>query len=266
VAFGFVWIAVHIEGVVSVAESFDAAINLGAIGCYFGSLGDTLQDEVCIGGSFAANVHDAEPETPGVNEFPRGRSAWMMLEFGRYLFRFSAPAHFHGADHAHFAVDPVFLSAGRAPDDAFIHFDRVFAADAITLATNHARPEFVKDLKSCFVAGKPKLPLKLKGGLSGRLRRHQVCAPKPNRKRRVGGLHHCPGCQRSVGFALAAAKDNRRSAWKAIRLALGITLRANKPVGPTDRFKIFGASGIVRENGLKFSERRWETARVHAIK
>ena len=160
----------------------------------------------------------------------------------------------------------MFLTAGRPADDAFVHFDWVLTADSIALATNHARPEFMKDLKSRFVAGKPKLPLKLKGRLSGRLRRHQVCAPKPDRKRRVGGLHHCPGSQRSVGLALAAAKDNRRSAWKAIRLALGITLRANKPVGPTDRFKIFGASGIVRENGLKFSERRWETAGIHAVK
>ena len=55
----------------------------------------------------------------------------------------------------------------------------MFAANAVTLWPDHTRAELVKDLKGGFIAGKAQLPLKLERGLAGRLRCHQVSAPKP---------------------------------------------------------------------------------------
>jgi len=258
VALGFLGVAIQFQWLMRIAQRFDSAVNLRPSRFYLGAFGDVFSDEVGVGRTFAANIHDAEAKASGVNELFDRNSAGMMLKFCGDGFGLLALAHFHSSDDANLAVDPMFLTVGWPAHDAFVHFDRVLTTDAIAFWADHARPELVQDLKSSFVTGKAELPLKLESGLAGGLRRYQVSAPKPNGKRRMGRLHHCAGRQRSVGFALAATKDNGRTAWKSIRLALGVAFRANKTMGPTDRFKIFGAGGIVGENGLEFPKWRSE--------
>lgn len=55
----------------------------------------------------------------------------------------------------------------------------MFGANAIMLWPNHARAEFVKNLKRGFVTGKAELPLELQGGLAGGLSRDEIRTPEP---------------------------------------------------------------------------------------
>jgi len=59
-------------------------------------------------------------------------------------------------------VNAAAFAARPATDEAFVHFDRVFAANAIAIWPNHSGAQLMKNLKGGLITGKPQLALKLK--------------------------------------------------------------------------------------------------------
>jgi hypothetical protein len=118
-----------------------------------------------------------------------------LFVLGRAEFGILSQTDFDCSHNNGFVVDTA--------NEAFVHFDGIFAADLVAFWPNHARAQLVEDLERCFVAGQAKLPLKLQGGLAGRLGRYHIRTPEPCGKRRVCGLHHGVCGQRSVDLALS---------------------------------------------------------------
>jgi hypothetical protein len=77
-------------------------------------------------------------------------------------------------------VDSPAFAARAATNKTFVNLDGIFAANAITLWPNHARPQLVKNLKCGFIAGKTELPLKLQCRLTRRLGGGEIRRPEPS--------------------------------------------------------------------------------------
>jgi hypothetical protein len=103
----------------------------------------------------------------------------------------------------------------------------------------------------------------LDGGLTWRLRRHEVGAPKPSREGHVAGLHDRPGGERSIFFTGSAAQHNRRARCESVRFTSDPALLAGEAARPADRLQVTSASRVVRENALKFWKACWE-GRIHS--
>jgi hypothetical protein len=121
----------------------------------------------------------------------------------------------------------------------------------------------MKHSKRRLVSGDPKLALKLDGGLTGRLRRHEVSAPKPRREGHMARLHDRASRERCIFFAGATAQYDRRAGCKPIWFPDEPALRAREAIRPADRLQITGASGVIREYTLKLWKARWESC-IHA--
>jgi hypothetical protein len=169
----------------------------------------------------------------------------------------------YSADHDRFVMGSAPFSSRLASDHAFINFDRMLTANGITLGANHAGAELMEYLKGRLVATESKLPLELDGGLSGDLRGHQVCAPKPCRERRMARLHYGACRQRCVGLASTTSQHDRRAGCEAVRFSDEPALRTRKSARPTNGFKVASASRVVGEDPLKLRKRSGEAANVH---
>jgi hypothetical protein len=108
------------------------------------------------------------------------------------------------------------------------------AADAVAVGTHHAGSQFVEDLERRLVNRKAELPLKLNRRDTGSIRGNKVCAPKPDRQRRVGILHDGPRRQPVVALALATPQD-MWSLGEAIRFTRLAAPATHEPVAPADR-------------------------------
>jgi hypothetical protein len=86
---------------------------------------------------------------------------------------------FDCSDDDSFVMNAPSFAARPPTDKALVNLDGIFAADAIALWPNHASPQLVKNLERGFVASQAKLPLKLQGGLSGRLGGNEISTPEP---------------------------------------------------------------------------------------
>jgi hypothetical protein len=100
--------------------------------------------------------------------------------FRRPIFGILPQSYFYGANNHGFVVNAPAFTPSTAANKAFVHFNRVFSADAIPLWPHHASPELVKQHEGRFVAFDAQLPLKLQGRLAGCLGCDQVGTPKPS--------------------------------------------------------------------------------------
>jgi hypothetical protein len=98
----------------------------------------------------------------------------------------------------------------------------------------------------------------LNGRLAGRLRRHEIGAPKPRRERHVARLHDRPGSERRILFTGSATQHDRRARCETVGLASMPARRAREAVWPAYRLQIAGASAVVREDPLEFRKAGWE--------
>jgi hypothetical protein len=160
-------------------------------------------------------------------------------------------------------VSTATFSARLAADKAFVDFDRVIAANGITLWTNHTSAELVEYLKGSFITSERKLALELNGRLAGYLCGQKVCAPKPRRERSVARLHNGARRKRYIGFAAATAKHHRRASCETVRLADEAAFLARKTARPSNGLKVASASRVIGEHPLKLWKRGGEAANVH---
>src|SRR5580704_215008 len=203
--------------------------------------------------------NDAEPETPGISEFLDRDAAFVGVPpFHGAILSVLAGPHLDSADHRCLMMDAPAFPARATANIAFVYLDGMRRADCVAVWPHHTGAEFVKHCKRRLVSGDPKLPLKLDGRLTGRLRRHEVGAPKPSREGHVARLHDRPGSERRIFFTGTAAQYNRRTGCKPIRLADDPAILTGKAAGPADRLQITGASAVIRENALKLGKARWE--------
>jgi hypothetical protein len=167
------------------------------------------------------------------------------------------------ADHDGLVMNAASLSARLSADKTFINLYRVLAANGVTFWPNHPGAELVEYLKGRLITTKRKLALELNGRLARHLRSHEVCAPKPCRKRRMARLHYSARGERRISFAATTTQHYGRAGCEAVRLADNTALRTRKPIRPTNGFKVASASRIVREHPLKLGKGSWEAANVH---
>jgi hypothetical protein len=174
---------------------------------------------VCADGSARSNIifdkaskcfstsvrYDAKSQASSVN-------AAFFVRFAVILMR----PNLYGTDYNRFMVRAATLSARLAADIAFIDFGRILTTDSVTLRTNHTRAELVQDLEGRLIPSKAELALKLDSGLSGCLRSHEVCTPKPRREGCMARLHDGAGRKRCVDLAAATAQHYRRTRREAI--------------------------------------------------
>ena len=174
------------------------------------------------------------------------------LPLRRPLVTIIAGAHLDRADHRGLMMNAAPFAPRLAADEAFIDFDRMFAADPVALRAHHARSQLVQNREGRFIAVQPELPLKLERRLSRRLRCHQVSAPEPHRKRLMAGLHDRSRREGRVLLASPTPQDDRRARPETIWRVPPSAGAANEAFRPAHRFQIGGASSIVQENTLKF--------------
>jgi hypothetical protein len=169
-----------------------------------------------------------------------------------------ARPNFNSANHRRLMMNPPSFTT-RAPANAtFVHFDGMRRADGVTVWAYHTGAKFMKHRERRLIGGDIKLTLKLNGGLAGRLRRHEIGAPKPSRERHMARLHDCPGGKGRIFLTGAATQHNRRAGCETVRLASMPACRARKTVWPAHRLQVAGASAIIREDPLEFRKACWE--------
>ncbi len=250
VRLSFIRVATKRQHVVAVSCSRKPWVAGPSVGAHDGAGGDVLFDK--SGERFGASIgNDAKPQPSRID------AASMFLAV------FLTGPNLDSSDDKSLMVNSASLAARLAADKTFVDFDRMIAADHISLWANHAGAKFVQYLEGRFVTTESKLPLKLDGRLSGNLCRHQVCAPKPRRKGRMARLHDRSGRQRSVGLTTTATKHDRRARCETVRLPDKSALWTHKPVGPTHGFEIASARRIVGKYPLKLRERSGEAANIH---
>jgi len=94
----------------------------------------------------------------------------MRLEMlGGSGFSIFARPDLDGPNDGGHVVNAAAFAARPATDQAFVHFNRVFAANTIAIWPNHSNAQLMKNLKGGLITGKPQLALKLKSRLARRL-------------------------------------------------------------------------------------------------
>ena len=191
--------------------------------------------------------------TPSVKRSPMGLAVWASI------------SNLDSPDNSCLMVNPLAFSFGATSDKTLINLDREFVTDSVSFGSNHARSQFVEDLKGSLVIGNPKLTLELDSGLSGCLSGNKISRPKPSRKWGVSLLHNRPSGQRRVFTALFASENDRGTGIETVRFGLMSARGTSKAVRPSHFLKIFGASHIVRKCFLKFKQGSWESSFIHAL-
>src|ERR1019366_8564665 len=261
-------IATELKCVVPVANLAKAAIPLPAVSADDGVSRYIVLDECGerIGvttrkrntGLFDAG-DNTESEAPRISEFLGRKAAFVgILPFCAAILGILARPNLNGANHRRLMMNPPSFTPRAPANTTFIYFDWMWRADGIAIWAHHTGAEFVKQCERRFISGDPKLPLKLDGGLSWRLRRHEVGTPKPSRERHVARLHDRPGGERCILFTGTAAQHNRRSGSKTVWIADDPALLARESIRPADFLQITGTRAIIREDALKLGKTRWE--------
>src|ERR1700730_8577053 len=260
------------EGVVSVAHHAKIAVPMPAVRADGRPRCHIILDECSERIGVAAGKmilyrlsagYDAETETASVNEFPDRDAAFVSVPplNGPILDILTRP-NLNGAHHHCLMMDTLPFTARAAANVAFVNLDRMRRADGIAAWTHHAGAEVVKQCERRLVGGDLKLALKLDGGLAGRLRRHEIGAPKPSREGHMARLHNRAGGKGRVLFAGATAQHDRRAGCKTVWLANKVAFWAREAVRPADRLQITGASAVIGEHALKLGTTHRE-GRIH---
>ncbi len=113
-------------------------------------------------------------------------------------------------DHDKAGLPPLQLAAPpqarlRAPNPGLVNLH--FTSQGFARCINHGPSQFVEHHPRGFISDKPQLALEKQGRDATRIRRHQVCRPKPERHRRLRVMKDCPGRQRNLvpaGYSLPA--------------------------------------------------------------
>jgi hypothetical protein len=248
--FCLVWIATENQRLMAVPNLGKSLIPDPSIGANEGVRCNVIFNEAS--NHFGAPIcHDAKPQPPGIDA-ARAHLAVILTR-----------PNFDGANYGSLVMRAPSLSARLTADKAFIYFNRVIASDGVALGTNHARAEFVENLKGRLIAAECKLALELNGGLAGRLRRHEIRAPKPCRKRRMARLHDSASRKRCVSLASTATQHHRRARLKPIGFFDKPAFGARKSFWPAGGLKVAGTSPIIGKYSLKFWKGSRKTAYVH---
>ena len=110
-----------------------------------------------------AIFNHTKPESARINELLERDSTLIRLEMlGGSGFNIFARPDLDGPNDGGHVVNAAAFAAGPAADEAFVHFDRVFPANAITIWPNHSGTQLMKNLKGGLITGKSQLALKLK--------------------------------------------------------------------------------------------------------
>src|ERR1700730_6683486 len=267
VLFRLLRIAAEGKCIVFVTHSSKVIISLPSVSANDGGRCYIVFDECCERIGIAArkgNIclfaarYDAEPKAPGVSKL-LDRDAFVgIFPFRTTIIGILARPNLNGANYIRLMRSALSCASRATANAAFVYFDGMWRANGITIWSHHTGAEFVKHRERRLIRSNIKLALKLDGGLTRRLCRHEIGTPKPSRERHMARLHDRPGSERRILFARTAAQYDRGARCKTIRLASVSALRASKAVRPADCLQITGASTIVRKDALKFRKARWE--------
>jgi hypothetical protein len=150
------------------------------------------------------------------------------------------------------------LAARPAPDQRLVDLDPEVTSDAVAIGAHHRHTELVQDLEGRLVALQAELPLELHSAHAGRLARHEVRGPKPDRDWCVRPLHDRGGRKRRVTLAAATSKHDGGAVREAARLAMPPAVLAGEAVGPPDILHERRTRGVIREKPHEVRERRRE--------
>jgi hypothetical protein len=246
----FVGVAAQRQRLMAVSHLWKAGVASPAISAEDRAARNVIFDKA--GGRIGAAVgHDTKPQSPCID------AALVFLAVIR------ARPNLYSANYDRLVMSSATFATCLAADQAFINFDRMLAANGISLWANHTGAELVEYLKGSLITRERKLALELNCALAGSLRGHEIRAPKPRRERRMARLHYGSSRQRRVGLAATTSQHDRRASCESVRLSYESALWTRKSIGPANGFKVASASRVVRENPLKLRKRSREAANVH---
>ena len=84
----------------------------------------------------------------------------------------------------------------RAPNPGLVHLH--VTSQGFARRIHHGPAQFVEHHPRGFISDEPQLALEKQGRDATRIRRHQVCRPKPERQRRLRVVKDCPRRQRDL--------------------------------------------------------------------
>jgi hypothetical protein len=195
---------------------------------------------------FATVRHGLQAEPTGI--------APTLAELGVAFLGLSL-ADLNGGDHKRLVVHTLAAAVGCAADPCFVNLDMILgrAADPVTIRSDHSGAQFVQKLERGFVAGNVKLPLELHGRHSRRHAGNEIGAPEPSRDRHLGPFHNRAGGQCHIAPTSLAAQHTGPGR-EAVGRAGGRTMRAFKPIFPSDLFEIGSARCVIGEKPLEFGQ------------
>ena len=262
------WVTPEREHVVPIAHSSKVVISLPAISANNGAWRHIVIDESAKRFDIATRKRrlrlfdagdDTEPKTPGVSQFfDRNASFVGIPPFRAASLGVLPRPHLDRANYCRLMMGALTFPACTTAYEAFVYLDVVRRPDGISVWPHHARAEFVKHRECCLIGRDIKLALKLNGGLTWRLRRHKIGAPKPSREWHVARLHDRSGGKGRIFLTGAATQHDRRARYETVRLASMPAGRAREAIRPAHRLQVTGASVVIRENTLEFRKACWE--------
>jgi hypothetical protein len=263
-----IWVAPQRERIVPISHSSNVIISLPAISADNGATRYIFRDEGGKCFDIAARKRnislfdagdDAEPEAACISEFLDRNAAFVSIfPFRAAILSILARPNFNSAYYRRLMMNSPSFPPRAAANATFVYFDWMRFPNSVAVGPYHTGAKLVKHRERRFISSDVKLALKLEGGLTGRLCRHEVGAPKPSRERHMARLHNRPGSERRIFLTCSATQHNRRAGCEAVRLASEGAVWACEAVRPAHRFQIFGASAVIREDALKLRKARWE--------
>lgn len=269
--FYFLGVAPKRKRVVPVAHFAQVAIPAPAVGMDDRTsryvLFDECRERVCVAtgtNDLSGTGDNAEAQTASIDKFLGGDAAFVsVLPFRAAILSILARSDFNSANDGRLMVDSSPFASGSSTNAAFVDLNGMGRTDGIAVWPHHTGAQLVKHGERRFIRSDPKLALKLDGGLSGCLRRHEVSTPKPSRERHMTRLHNRSGSERCIFLAGAAAQYDRRAGCKTVWLSGKSALLARKAIWPANRLQITRAGVAIREEALELRKARWE-GRIHA--
>ena len=242
---GNLHVATFRNGAVKVPSLFKRSVAAPVIGNDGGARRNDARDEAPQ--RFCTSVRNhREPNPSGVPSSPA------LVEAAAVLALFNLD----GTSDKHHVVNASALTASTTANIGFIGFNMLcgVAANPILVGTDHAGPQFVKNLKGSLVTRQSELPLELDGRHAGRLAGDQIGCPEPHRERRVSALHD--GASREVAIVLAVAtSQNGWAICETIGIAGRFATRTDESAAPSCALKVGRARRLVREDALELRQR-----------
>lgn len=202
-------------------------------------------------------MSDVEAESPSVKATP----TWECLARIPFLLVFLALAFLDRAYDKRFVVPPAPFATCATSYPSLVNFNREVSSDAVAIWAHHRPTELVQYLEGRLIALEAELPLKLHSTQAGRLTRHKVSGPKPDRDWRVRPLHNRVGHKRRVTFAAATSEHDGGAVREAARLALPPAETAREAFGPPHLLQMRRTRRVIREKPNEVRERRRERDR-----